>query len=208
MKSSHSDSYFHQLNEYLRWQTERIRYLEGRIELIVQELESLKKQRGVTIERIEYNFDQLKVETLEGTLNVGLSPAGLGAQSLDDATVGGRVIRTNTARSESFGRIQKHVYDYLQQSCPEELADLEATYGVELGPDFSDFVIGDLKGQAAQRIEYYLDSMADPKQAVLTQEQEQIITDKVIGDIRMAMEQYVMKMNQEGGAADDSKGGK
>lgn len=208
MNSSYPESYFHQLNEYLRWQTERIRYLEGRIELIAHELELLKRQRGVTIEKIEYNFDQLKVETLEGTLNVGLSPAGLGDQSLDDATAGGRVIKTNTARSKSFAHIQKQVYDYLQQSCPEELADLEATYGVELGPEFSSFVIGDLKGQAAQRIEYYLDSMPDPKQAVLTQEQERIITDKVIGDIRLAMEQYVMKMNQEGGAADDAKGGK
>lgn len=101
MNSSYPESYFHQLNEYLRWQTERIRYLEGRIELIAHELELLKRQRGVTIEKIEYNFDQLKVETLEGTLNVGLSPAGLGDQSLDDATAGGRVIKTNTARSNS-----------------------------------------------------------------------------------------------------------
>ncbi|MGF9715022.1 spore gernimation protein GerPC [Paenibacillus sp. JMULE4] len=208
MNSSYPESYFHQLNEYLRWQTERIRNLEGRIELIERELDSLKGQRGVTIERIEYKFDQLKVETLEGTLNVGLSPTGLGTQSLDDATAGGQAIGTNTARSESFARIQKQVYDYLRRSCPEELADLEAMYGVEFGQDFSDFVIGDLKGQAAQRIEYYLDSMVDPKQAVLTMEQEQIITDKVIGDIRLAMKQYVMKMNQEGGAANDSKGGK
>lgn len=78
MNSSYPESYFHQLNEYLRWQTERIRNLEGRIELIERELDSLKGQRGVTIERIEYKFDQLKVETLEGTLNVGLSPTGLG----------------------------------------------------------------------------------------------------------------------------------
>lgn len=208
MNSFYPESYFHQLNEYLKRQTERIRYLESRIELIAQELESLKRQRGVTIERIEYKFDQLKVETLEGTLNVGLSPSGLGAQSLDDATAGGKVIETNTARSESFARIQRQVYDYLRQSCPEELANLEATYGVELGPDFSDFVIGDLQGQAAQRIEYYLDTMVDPKQPILTQEQELKITDKVIGDIRLAMEQYIIKMNQQGGAADDSKGGK
>ncbi|MBP1156200.1 MULTISPECIES: spore germination protein GerPC [unclassified Paenibacillus] len=208
MNSSYSESYFQQLNEYLRWQTERIRYLESRIELITQELESLKRQRGVTIERIEYKFDQLKVETLEGTLNLGLSPSGLGAQSLDDATVGGKVIGTNTARSESFARVQRQVYDYLRQSCPEELAGLESEYGIELGRDFADFVVGDLQGQAAQRIEYYLDTMVDPKQPILTQEQELRITDKVIGDIRLAMEQYVIKMNQQGGAADDSKGRK
>lgn len=208
MNSSRPESYFSQLNEYLKWQTERMRYLECRIESLAQEVESLKRQRGVTIEKIEYNFDQLKVETLEGTLNVGLSPAGLGEQSLDDATVGGKVIRTNTARSESFARIQKQVYDYLQQRGSDELADFEAAYGVELGPDFRDFVVGDLKGQSAQRIEYYLETMVDPKQPVLSQEQEQKITDQVIGDIRTAMEQYVMKVNSQGGAPDEPQGGK
>ncbi|MCZ8518841.1 MULTISPECIES: spore germination protein GerPC [Paenibacillus] len=184
------ESYFRKLNEYLTWQTDRIRSLERRVESMAQEVEALKKQRGITIEKIEYNFDQLKVDTLEGTLNVGLSPAGLGASSLEDATANGEPIRTNTARSESFSRIQKNIFDYLLQTCPSELDELERQYGVEFGNDFHQVMIGDLQNQVGPRIDHYLKAAADPQQPVLTEEQEQWIQDRVIEDVRKGMRQY------------------
>lgn len=207
MYSSYPESYFQKLNDYLKWQTSRIRSLENKVESLSKELESLKKQRGVTIERIEYKFDQLKVEKLDGTLNVGLSPSGLGGQSVEDMEVGGETIRTNTASSESFARIQQQVTDYLQQSCPAELAQLEEKYQVKLGEDTTESIIGDLQGQIGQRIDYYLKYGIDPDIVVLTTEQEQSITDKVIRDIRLGLEQYFLKRKTGGEARNDSAGG-
>ena len=37
-------------------------------------MNSLKEAPSTKIDRIEYKFDQLKIETLEGTLNIGLNP--------------------------------------------------------------------------------------------------------------------------------------
>ncbi|MGF7031874.1 spore germination protein PC [Paenibacillus mucilaginosus] len=187
------ESYFRKLNEYLAWQTDRIRWLEMRVESLAQEVETLKKQKGITIEKIEYNFDQLKVDTLEGTLNVGLSPAGLGAASLEDATAGGKTIRTNTSKSESFSRIQKNVFDYLERSCPAELSELERQYGVEFGKDFHNMMIGDLQNQVGPRIDHYLKSAGDPDQPELSEEQEKWVEARVIEDVRRGMQQYFVK---------------
>ncbi|NEN83291.1 spore germination protein GerPC [Paenibacillus elgii] len=207
MYSSYPESYFQKLNDYLKWQTSRIRSLENKVESLSKELESLKKQRGVTIERIEYKFDQLKVEKLDGTLNVGLSPSGLGGQSVEDMEVGGETIRTNTARSESFARIQQRVTDFLQQSCPAELAQMEEKYQVKLDEDATESIIGDLQGQIGQRIDYYLKYGIDPDVVVLTTEQEQSIADKVIRDIRLGLEQYFLKRKTGGEAQNEAAGG-
>lgn len=74
-------SYFQKLNDYLKWQTERIRYLESRIDGLEQELDKVKSQDRIRIDKIEYNFDQLKVEKLDGTLNVGIAPRGWGLRT-------------------------------------------------------------------------------------------------------------------------------
>ncbi|WP_426447443.1 spore germination protein GerPC [Paenibacillus sp. S-38] len=190
MKFMTPESYFRKLNEYLAWQTDRIRWLEKRVDSMAQEVEALKKQKGITIEKIEYNFDQLKVDRLEGTLNVGLSPQGLGPSALEDASAGGEPIRTNTAKSESFERIQSKVFNYLNESCPAELGELERQYGVEFGTDFHNVMIGDLQSQVGPRIDYYLKSAAAPDQPVLTAEQEKWVEDRVIDDVRRGMQMY------------------
>ncbi|MCP3771880.1 spore germination protein GerPC [Paenibacillus sp. MZ04-78.2] len=207
MYSSYPESYFQKLNDYLKWQTSRLRSLESKVESLSKELESLKKQRGLTIERIEYKFDQLKVEKLDGTLNVGISPAGLGEQSVQDMEVGGETIRTNEARSESFARIQQRVTDYLRQSTPAELVQLEEKYQVKLDENATETIIGDLEGQIGQRIDYYLKYGIDPNVVILTTEQEQGITDKVIRDIRLGLDQYFLKRKTEGGTPNESASG-
>lgn len=208
MYTSYLESYFCKLNEYLQWQTERIRMLEGRLNALTQEVEALKKQRGITIEKIEYNFDQLKVDTLEGTLNVGLSPAGLGEKSLEDLSVGDApIIRTNTARSESFARIQTAIYTYLDQQCPVELQNFEQQYQIQLGESFSRLMIEDLRRQTGDRIQYYLQHTTDPNQMELTPEQEQSIIMRVQSDIRAGMETYIRKKKTDGDDLNDLTGG-
>lgn len=197
-------SYFQKLNDYLKWQTERIRYLESRVDDLAKELEKVKSQERIRIEKIEYNFDQLKVEKLDGTLNVGIAPSGLGAQNIDDLAVGGKTIYTNTARSESFERIQKRVNDFLLHTAPGEVEKLKDQYQLDLDEDFRDFMIGDLQGQTGQRIEYYMQSMTGNEQTLLTPEQEEAIAAKVMEDVRAGVEQYLMKRKDEGGKPSDS----
>ncbi|TVY09537.1 spore germination protein GerPC [Paenibacillus cremeus] len=208
MYPSYLESYFCQLNEYLQWQTERIRLLEARVNALTVEVEELKAQRAIKIDKIEYKFDQLKVEKLDGTLNIGLSPAGLGDQSLDDLSVGGAsVIKTNTARSESFARIQAAVYSYLDQQCPMELQQFEYQYQLQLGDSFGRLMIEDLRRQTGDRIQHYLTHTIDPNQLELTPEQEQDIIMRVQRDIRTGMETYVKNKKRDGDELNDLTGG-
>ncbi|CAG7621746.1 spore germination protein GerPC [Paenibacillus allorhizosphaerae] len=198
MHTFYPESYFQKLNDYLAWQTERIRMLETRLNQLAQEVETLKSQRAVHIDRIEYNFDQLKVDTLEGTLNVGLSPAGLGDKSLDDLSVGGQLIRTNTAKSEAYARIYAAVDEYLNTQGPEELEQFENQYQIQLGDSFRKLMIEDLRRQIGERIKYYMQHLIDPNQMELTQEQEQGITARVKADIREGMVAYIRNKKANG----------
>ncbi|CAG7604966.1 putative spore germination protein GerPC [Paenibacillus solanacearum] len=198
MPAFYPQSYFQKLNDYLAWQTERIRLLESRLNQLAQEVEVLKSQRAVHIDRIEYNFDQLKVDKLEGTLNVGLSPAGLGDKSLDDVSVGEQVIRTNTAKSEAFARIRSTVDQYLDTQAPEELQQFENYFQIQLGDSFRKLMIEDLRRQTGERIKHYIQHLVDPNQLELTPEQEQEITARVEADIRAGMEAYISKKQANG----------
>ena len=42
-----------------------------------QKITELQSRPSVHVEKLEYKFDQLKVEKLEGTLNIGLNPTDL-----------------------------------------------------------------------------------------------------------------------------------
>ncbi|PRX40745.1 spore germination protein GerPC [Planifilum fimeticola] len=61
---------------------DRLRHLEREIAILRKENEALKKKlaslQPITIERIEYKIQELSIETLSGTLNVGLSATGDG----------------------------------------------------------------------------------------------------------------------------------
>lgn len=59
---------------------ERLHHLEREIAILRRENEALKKKlaslQPITIERIEYKIQELSIETLSGTLNVGLAATG------------------------------------------------------------------------------------------------------------------------------------
>jgi spore germination protein PC len=86
--------YFRQLQAYLQWQTERIAELQRTVASLQSELAAVKEQKGVRIDKIEYSFDQLKVERLDGTLNIGITPGGL--PSIEEFTVNGQPATAGT----------------------------------------------------------------------------------------------------------------
>jgi spore germination protein PC len=76
-----------QLSAYIELQKQRIDKLEETVTKLQADLDAVKVQKRVHIDKIEYNFDQLKVEKLDGTLTIGISPSSL--DNVDDFTVNG-----------------------------------------------------------------------------------------------------------------------
>ncbi|MRG29479.1 hypothetical protein GIJ05_15200 [Laceyella tengchongensis] len=64
----------------LRMLWERIYSLENRLQMLVNENEALQQQvkqlKPLHIDKIEYKIHELHVETLSGTLNIGLTATG------------------------------------------------------------------------------------------------------------------------------------
>jgi hypothetical protein len=82
-----------QVSAYIERQKQRIDTLEQTVTKLQTDLNALKNQKGIHIDRIEYKFDQLKVEKLDGTLTIGISPSLL--DNIDDLTVNGASVGKN-----------------------------------------------------------------------------------------------------------------
>ncbi|MNF83887.1 putative spore germination protein GerPC [compost metagenome] len=75
------------INTVLEQQKQRIDKLEQTVSKLQTDLKILKEEKRIHIDKIEYNFDQLKVEKLDGTLTIGISPSAL--DQIDDLSVNG-----------------------------------------------------------------------------------------------------------------------
>lgn len=63
----------YEVMQKLKSQQERIEMLECTVDDLCNQLKRLEAKPAYTVENIQYHFDQLKVEKLEGTLNIGMS---------------------------------------------------------------------------------------------------------------------------------------
>ncbi|WP_159065828.1 spore germination protein GerPC [Gorillibacterium timonense] len=70
------DARLYQLQQQIAWQTGKIVELESMIKELMNQVEKLGTVPQMKIDKIEYTFDQLKVEKLEGALHIGISPPG------------------------------------------------------------------------------------------------------------------------------------
>ena len=61
------------MQQSIEQQNHRIKMLEDMIDDLTDNYNELSKTPKTNIEKIEYKFDQLKIERLDGTLNIGLN---------------------------------------------------------------------------------------------------------------------------------------
>lgn len=137
----------------------RIQYLEGLVTELKKELDELKKKPAICVDKIEYKFDQLKVESLAGTLNIGLNPSDLqGIESFEvpngtGPSTGG-VDPKNQFRNTM--EIEDEIYQHLETDLPQLIQNAETRVNRKLGEDYTDFIKEDIKKQIPARIQHYL----------------------------------------------------
>ncbi|MBN3585448.1 spore gernimation protein GerPC, partial [Algoriphagus aestuarii] len=74
-----------QITQQLERQESLIKQLQKKQRALEKELTEVKEKPVLHIDRIEYQFDQLKIDRLEGTLNIGLNPKDL--QDMDEFAI-------------------------------------------------------------------------------------------------------------------------
>ncbi|MFD2613149.1 spore germination protein GerPC [Paenibacillus gansuensis] len=178
-------SYMKQLNAYLQWQTNQIQGLNSRLDSMQKEIDMLKTKKTMNVERIEYKFDQLKIERLEGTLHIGISPEP--EQTLED------LIDSQQANPapDQAGYLRSRIDDYLHGGFRQYMRNQEETRGKSL-QNTHEAIIEDLQKQMDGRIQQYVTAArVENQNRLLTEAQLEELYQKLVQDIQTALDNHV-----------------
>ena len=158
---------YQDLYQYLQWLVSSIQTQEKRIAALEQALQKMQndlKQIGekptIHVGTIEYKFDQLKVETLEGTLSIGLNPNDL--SGIEDFAIQGQSLNTPISPKDQMQRsmkIEEAIYRYLETDLPQVIEDTERQLRIQPNESYLAFIKQDIIKQLPNRIEYHLKSI-------------------------------------------------
>jgi len=186
---------------HLKRLEEAIRRLEERLHQAEKQLEELRARPPL---HVEYHFDQLKVNELKGTLNVGLSPKG--AQGIDmldlPESLGAGGMWGETAQPFLGGGpipgLQQEMQDYMDREGPVLLAELERQRGLTLDEAHRLRLIQDIKSQLNARVHYYGKTMPYPAAGSEEEKEEwrKSVTERTLRDVRTALGTYLDKWKQ------------
>lgn len=153
-------NYLQKLHTYVQTQNKKIKKMETIIQQLQNDIANLKQKPYTNVEKIEYKFDQLKVETLEGTLNIGLNPND--TESIEEFAVSQGKMKVPPVRQDNQDLIQKiqhKVHNFLDNDCTKVIENLELELGYELDDSYRQFIIDDVRKQIHNRIQYYIQQL-------------------------------------------------
>ncbi|GGE72592.1 spore germination protein GerPC [Priestia taiwanensis] len=185
--------YLQQLHACIQQQEARIRTLETQVTTLQKEVEEIKK-KPLTIEKIEYKFDQLKVETLEGTLNIGLNPLNEPTSIEDFEITNQKVnIRMDEYKNPTIEQdISSDIHTYLTQHGLPRIRELEGEYRIQLTDQYRQLMIEDIRVQVEPRIPYYFSQMQQHPEIINNPALlKETILQKMIQDIDQAFIAFI-----------------
>lgn len=153
-------SYIRKLHAFIEGQERRIKRLEQNLYAMNKDINALKARPAITVDKIEYKFDQLKVETLEGTLNIGLNPSDL--QGIEDFSVNNQNVKTQVSPTEnmrSVVEIEDTILSFIESDTETMVATCEQSMQRKFDPTFVSFIKDDIKKQLSNRIDYYMNQL-------------------------------------------------
>lgn len=180
---------------FLARQQEKMERMEEMIIEIREDIREFKSNKMTHVERIEYHFDQLKVETLEGTLNIGLTPNGKGIEELavpSNGEPGGEGVED----VPFFPKLKEQLDSYIDMEIPREVSRFETQYSVQLPDELRFAMIEDIRQQVGPRIVVYIQKLYKDSSDDTAVEKD--IADRVKRDIRLAIEQFFQKKYGKG----------
>lgn len=160
------------MQAYLYNQDKKINKLQEQIKTLEKTVTELQNRPPVHVDRLEYKFDQLKVETLEGTLNIGLNPSDLkGIEDFSVPTKNGPVVPKE--RMALFTEIETSLEQYLDTNLQSIMEDAGQQLNVQVDDSYREFILQDIKKQLPNRIEYYLNQPLRSSDETPEQQKEQ-----------------------------------
>lgn len=190
--------YLQNINSHINNQETRIIRLEQLVVHLTNTIQELQERQPIHVGTIEYKFDQLKVETLEGTLNIGLNPANLDA--IEDMSV------TNNNQSETVlhpkqledrKAIEKELTHYVQSEVPTIITKIKSDLDLQLDESFTQLIQTDIHKQLPNRITYYEQQINKDQANENNLDRNLMIIDQIKQDIHTAIFSYLEKVNKQ-----------
>lgn len=153
--------FFQWVQMTIQAQENKIAALEKTIQILREEMKQLKDKPTIQVDRIEYKFDQLKVETLDGTLNIGLNPSDL--SSIEDFAVQNQSAAIPVSPKAQMQRsmiIEEAIYRYLETELPVLYEETQKELNIRLDESYLSFIKQDIMKQLPGRIDYHLKAAA------------------------------------------------
>lgn len=152
-------TYLHQLQQALQTQQAAILNLEDQVRQLQEELNELKNRPSSSVGKVEYKFDQLKVENLNGTLNIGLNPFSAKGQQIEDFQVDTETLKVNPeteTNPDFYQGILQEMHRYLDEEAYNRILHFEQEEQTPLDEMYRQMMVDDIKKQMEHRLPYYL----------------------------------------------------
>jgi spore germination protein PC len=195
------NNYMYQVNQMLQQQNERIRALEQRVFDLEQQEQG---NSSPTIDKIEYHFDQLKIERLDRTLHIGLSPNELA--NIDDLGIPTlKQAQVPTAPQAQVPTIKNtqlvpQLHHFVNEHAPKMVEGLSEKYRKPIDKKMEGDIIHDILGQIPDRISFYEKEALKKHQIAHPQQLENYISDQIKQEVYHSLERFVENMeNPKGG---------
>ncbi|VEF48723.1 spore germination protein [Bacillus freudenreichii] len=193
-----------QLYIFIEKQQQEITRLRQSIYYLTNELKELKEKPAVTVERLEYKFDQLKVETLEGTLNIGINPADL--NSIEDFSIPPGAPRSPQTQTfvrhpDFYDKTLERLNNYIDNDLDTLIKDTETQIGRPLEEPYIKMIKEDIRKQIPSRADHYLGFFsAQPNNDLKEEDLYEKVYKTLLADINKAVHGFISQIpNQQGG---------
>jgi spore germination protein PC len=179
-------------SQYLQWlqmciqaQEQRILALENALQKMKEDIKKLNEKQSIHVDKIEYKFDQLKVETLEGTLNIGLNPSDL--SGIEDFAIQNQSLTTPISPKQQMQRsmkIEEAIYRYLETDLPPIVEAAQRELNVQPNDEYLSFIKQDISKQLPTRIDYHLTSNSSSSRSTENAPSDDFIIEELKKEIR------------------------
>ncbi|MBU5211809.1 spore germination protein GerPC [Heyndrickxia oleronia] len=188
------NGHIQKLYQYIQYQQKKLSQFEKMINKLSKEIDALKDKPPINVERLEYKFDQLKIEKLDGTLNIGINPADL--NNIEDMEIPTPQMQPNFITNPAFKQnLLGRLGQYISKDVNSVIHDTEQQLGYRLDTKYRDFIIEDLQKQLPQRVDYFINILAGENHGNVTQEEllNQVFA-RLKADIDQAVYMFISKL--------------
>jgi spore germination protein PC len=150
--------YLSKLKQMIEDQNDRIKELEHQVKILKKKVNELADRP----QRVEYKFDQLKVEKLEGTLHIGLGHSAESKDLIEQFNIGQNTVqmpgqmKRSVIENPNYSEMIKAMDEFFVKEAPIYLKSLETKINVPLDESYRVFILEDVQRQVPGRIKHYL----------------------------------------------------